>query len=291
MFCRFSFVWLKTTNSESTRLLCFIYLVCTPYGFVRLFGVVNQVLVRPMLLRDVNEEFSVFYMEEASVKRKLAHIELHNVSVSQNGHGNGRSHSYITAQPLLSQSNSLSHLYQRKPLHGNVDEQQELLNERLRELYSERKELDKLRKSSTFQRTFVYPLAMLLLLFCTAVTILLVVQNTLELLIGIKALPLSTRVSQLQLKDTQQFLIWFSIILAIYTGHIITVEAGPSWRRVGGVSHLLSGRHLGCWLLQHALHEQCASKAASDIAATADVELRLHAGLVLRAATAKQDYR
>lgn len=181
------------------------YLVCTPYGFVRLFGVVNQVLVRPMLLRDVNEEFSVFYMEEASVKRKLAHIELHNVSVSANGHGNGRSHGYLTAQPLLSQS-SLSHLYQRKPLHGNVDEQQELLNERLRELYSERKELDKLRKSSTFQRTFVYPLAMLLLLFCTAVTILLVVQNTLELLIGIKALPLSTRVSQLSLNDAQQFL-------------------------------------------------------------------------------------
>jgi len=163
---------------------------------VRLFGVVNQVLVRPMLLRDVNEEFSAFYMEEASVKRKLAHIELHNVSISEASNGNGRTlngnrRSYLT-QPFL--QHSLAHLYQRKPLAGNVDEQQQLLNERLRELYSERKELDKMRKSSTFQRTFVYPLAMLLLLFCTAVTILLVVQNTLELLIGIKALPLSTRV-------------------------------------------------------------------------------------------------
>lgn len=178
---------------------------------MRLFGVVNQVLVRPMLLRDVNEEFSVFYMEEASVKRKLAHIELHNVSVSDtvngsrlaNGHANGRSHGYITPQPLL--QSSLPHLYQRKPLSGNVDEQQELLNERLRELYSERKELDKLRKSSTFQRTFVYPLAMLLLIFCTAVTILLVVQNTLELLIGIKALPLSTRVSHLSTRNSHDF--------------------------------------------------------------------------------------
>nr|AAO24967.1 RE18250p [Drosophila melanogaster] len=171
-----------------------LMLICTPYGFVRLFGVVNQVLVRPMLLRDVNEEFSAFYMEEASVKRKLAHIELHNVSIADAANGGrlgnriglGRGRTFYP-QPLL--QHSQAHLYQRKAMASDVDE----LNDRLRELDSERKELDKLRTSSTFQRTFVYPLAMLLLLFCTAVTILLVVQNTLELLIGIKALPLSTR--------------------------------------------------------------------------------------------------
>ncbi|XP_034484362.1 protein Lilipod isoform X2 [Drosophila innubila] len=200
---KFQFFWFLNLGSVHLPFLyscvsflgVMLMLICTPYGFVRLFGVVNQVLVRPMLLRDVNEEFSAFYMEEASVKRKLAHIELHNVSISEATNGNGRTlngnrRSYLT-QPFL--QHSLAHLYQRKPLAGNVDEQQQLLNDRLRELYSERKELDKMRKSSTFQRTFVYPLAMLLLLFCTAVTILLVVQNTLELLIGIKALPLSTR--------------------------------------------------------------------------------------------------
>ncbi|XP_017140640.1 protein Lilipod isoform X1 [Drosophila miranda] len=168
-----------------------LMLICTPCGFVRLFGVVNQVLVRPMLRRDVNEEFDVFSMEEASVKRKLAHIELHNVSIADatNGHHrNGRSRGYH--HPSLLQQ-SLEHLYQRKATGFNASEQQ--LNERLRELDCERMELDKQRKSSTFQRSFVYPLAMLLLLFCTGMTILLVVQNTLELLIGIKALPLSTR--------------------------------------------------------------------------------------------------
>ncbi|KAH8358409.1 hypothetical protein KR093_000046, partial [Drosophila rubida] len=199
---KFQFFWFLNLGSVHLPFLyscvsflgVMLMLICTPYGFVRLFGVVNQVLARPMLMRDVNEEFSAFYMEEASVKRKLAHIEIHNVSISgaNNGHGrtfngNRRPLNYLS-QPLLQHS---LHLYQRKPLAGNVDEHQ--LNERLRELYSERKELDKMRKSSTFQRTFVYPLAMLLLLFCTAVTILLVVQNTLELLIGIKALPLSTR--------------------------------------------------------------------------------------------------
>lgn len=41
-------------------------------GFVRLFGVVGQVLVKPHLMRDVNEEYHVFHLEEATVRRKLA---------------------------------------------------------------------------------------------------------------------------------------------------------------------------------------------------------------------------
>lgn len=56
---------------------------------------------------------------------------------------------------------------------------------------------DKQRSSSALQRNLVYPVAMLLLLLLTGITVLLVVQNTLELLIGIKAVPLSTRVSGL----------------------------------------------------------------------------------------------
>uniref|UniRef100_A0A1I8NTD9 Protein LMBR1L n=1 Tax=Stomoxys calcitrans TaxID=35570 RepID=A0A1I8NTD9_STOCA len=211
-----------------------LLLLCTPFGFVRLFGVVGQVLVKPHLLRDVNEEYIAFHMEEASVKRKLANLELQNVSINEslnggNGSLNSSSNNYSiragtydmpngnylasTITFSANQANSsqqehynfsnyynhviqrasLSHLIQRKPLGGEGHDSQAKLNERLRELESERKELDKLRKSSAFQRNFVYPLAMLLLLFFTGITILLVVQNTLELLIGIKALPLSTR--------------------------------------------------------------------------------------------------
>jgi hypothetical protein len=55
----------------------------------------------------------------------------------------------------------------------------------------------------------MYPVAMLLLCAMTAVTVLMVLQNTLELLIGIKALPLSTRVSQLIL-NLQYTLLLFS---------------------------------------------------------------------------------
>ena len=51
------------------------------------------------------------------------------------------------------------------------------------------------RRASLIQRNFVYPGCMLLLFALTGIAVLIVVQNTLELLIGIKALPLSTRVS------------------------------------------------------------------------------------------------
>ena len=68
------------------------------------------------------------------------------------------------------------------------------LYERLKDLKVEEVTLDKQRASSGLQRNFIYPLAMLLLLLLTSITVLLVFQNTIELLIGIKALPLSSRV-------------------------------------------------------------------------------------------------
>lgn len=47
-------------------------LVCTPIGFIRLFSLVGQILVKPNLLRDVNEEFQTYNLEEASVIRKIS---------------------------------------------------------------------------------------------------------------------------------------------------------------------------------------------------------------------------
>ncbi|XP_053672138.1 protein Lilipod [Anopheles nili] len=160
-----------------------LLLVCTPMGFVRLFGVVGQVLVKPNLLRDVNEEFHTFNIEEATVKRKLANaninMELRSVTTID-----------LTPAKLCS---GLDDLYQIKPtINGSTHESAKLF-ERLRELESERRVLDKQRSSSALQRNLVYPIAMLLLLILTGITVLLVVQNTLELLIGIKAVPLSTR--------------------------------------------------------------------------------------------------
>ncbi|KAG4072779.1 hypothetical protein HA402_005256 [Bradysia odoriphaga] len=158
-------------------------LVCTPFGFVKLFGVVGQVLVKPHLLRDVDEEFQTFNLEEAFIRRKL---ENSYNCVADNSHHRSL---YDSAKLYTS---GIGDLYKMKTGNGNSTDVNHL-HERLRELESERKELDKQRTSTAFQRNFVYPIAMLLLLFLTGITVLIVVQNTLELLIGIKALPLSTR--------------------------------------------------------------------------------------------------
>lgn len=172
-------------------------------GFVRLFGVVGQVLVKPHLLRDVDEEYHAFYLEEASVKRKLENAEKGVQNAKSANH-----YTDIKAIPTKFVSLAESFLYQRRngtktaqattAAHHNLfysEHEIERLHERLRELKSERKELDKLRSSTPLQRNLMYPLAMLLLLVITGMTVLIVVMNSLELLIGIKALPLSTRVS------------------------------------------------------------------------------------------------
>ncbi|KAJ6641656.1 Protein Lilipod, partial [Pseudolycoriella hygida] len=168
---------------------------CTPFGFVKLFGVVGQVLVKPHLLRDVDEEFQTFNLEEAFIRRK---IENSYNCATDHSHGSlyDSAKFYTSSDSAKLYTSNLDDLYKRKSENGNsVDVSN--LQERLRELESERKELgadnDKQRTSTAFQRNFVYPIAMLLLLFLTGITILIVVQNTLELLIGIKALPLSTR--------------------------------------------------------------------------------------------------
>lgn len=152
-------------------------------------------MVKPHLLRDVDEEYHAFYLEEASVKRKLENV----------GRASKPNYHYTDIRTIPTRFVSLaeSFLYQRRnaksknhySMNFYSEHEIERLQERLRELKSERGELDKLRSSTPLQRNLMYPLAMLLLLLITSITVLMVIQNSLELLIGIKALPLSTRVS------------------------------------------------------------------------------------------------
>lgn len=173
-------------------------LVFTPLGFVRLFGVVGGVLVKPQFLRDLNEEYYVYSFEEETVRRRI------NTSLST---GVG----YISPEPTYPDRGDIS-----APANPNASVSkgsknpspegketpllrlrngalQAGLNERLQKVVAMRKEVEHQRKTSSLQRNVVYPLAMLLLLALTTITVLMVLQNTLELLIGIKALPLSTR--------------------------------------------------------------------------------------------------
>lgn len=210
-------------------------------GFIRLFVVVGQVLVKPHLLRDVNEEYYASFLEEASVLRKIENLQHNHTPSSPSSksnlspidsidasstqpstycdiksipktfgtitdtifrnrhrkpfniktilnHKDPNSHNAIAEANVNAQANG-----NVKGFYNNIECNE--LYERLRELKDGRKELDKLRSSTAIQRNLIYPLAMLMLLFLTGLTVLVVVQNTLELLIGIKALPLSTRVT------------------------------------------------------------------------------------------------
>ncbi|KAG6456571.1 hypothetical protein O3G_MSEX009806 [Manduca sexta] len=174
-------------------------LVFTPLGFVRLFGVVGGVLVKPQFLRDLNEEYYMYSFEEETIRRRI------NTAVST---GVG----YISPEPMYPDRGDIS-----APLDADVSISKDMknasitkgkeipllrmrngalqagLNERLQRVVALRKEVESQRKTSSLQRNVVYPLAMLLLLALTTITVLMVLQNTLELLIGIKALPLSTR--------------------------------------------------------------------------------------------------
>ncbi|XP_022117948.1 protein Lilipod [Pieris rapae] len=172
-------------------------LVFTPLGFVRLFGVVGAVLVKPQFLRDLNEEYYVYSFEEDTIRRRI-----------DNSAATGAS--YITPEPMCPDRGDISasvdvSVSDSKAKIVEPDEKQipllrlrngalqAGLNERLHRIVAKRKEVENKRKTSSLQRNVVYPLAMLLLLALTAITVLMVLQNTLELLIGIKALPLSTR--------------------------------------------------------------------------------------------------
>ncbi|CAB0037681.1 unnamed protein product [Trichogramma brassicae] len=68
----------------------------------------------------------------------------------------------------------------------------QMLNKRLQAIQKRKYELDKQRQTGWVRRTFFYPVSMLALLMFSMTTGLITLQNTLQLLVGIKALPIST---------------------------------------------------------------------------------------------------
>jgi len=158
-------------------------LVCTPLGFVRLFDVVGQFLIKPQFLRDINEEYYACVFEEETLRRRLSHAKRT---------GN-------MALPPMSESTTSPSVIDdefyipKNFLRLRNGELQEGIAQRLDEVETKRKLLDKQRHTSSMRRNILYPLAMLMLIGLTGLTVLIVVQNTVELLIGIKALPSSSR--------------------------------------------------------------------------------------------------
>lgn len=209
-------------------------LLCTPVGFVRLFGVVGSFLVKPQFLKNLDEEFFAYRLEEDCICRRLQHVKATGKSyVSPVPMSSSASCSSSMQEeddePLLSMSPSLLCLRNGALQKG--------LSQRLDDIRSRRQLLDQQRRTWWVRRTLLYPVAMLALLVLSTATALLAVQNTLELLIGIKALPLSTRQFTLGISSLSKLgpvgaTIEVAVILYLAVTSAIGLYALPGVRRV-----------------------------------------------------------
>ncbi|XP_035828986.1 protein LMBR1L [Aplysia californica] len=129
-----------------------ILLLCTPVGVARMFTVMDQLIVKPQFLRDIEEKLSKLHFEEENLLRKITYRN--GPSQISNGHA------------------SLESLIQS-----------------LEQKRSEKKELEKRQHISFWRRHLCYPLVMLLLFVITVSAFFIVLQNTFLLLVGTKALP------------------------------------------------------------------------------------------------------
>ncbi|XP_016410520.1 limb region 1 protein homolog [Sinocyclocheilus rhinocerous] len=127
-----------------------LLLMCTPVGLSRMFTVMGQLLVKPTILEDLDEQIYCIQLQEEALERRL----------------NGTmSNSYF-------RGNSQHHLYKE-----------------LDNIRNQRNKLERRKKASAWEKNLLYPIVMLILLAGTAISVLLVALNIVYLLVDETALP------------------------------------------------------------------------------------------------------
>ncbi|XP_063227434.1 protein Lilipod isoform X2 [Bacillus rossius redtenbacheri] len=161
--------------------------LCTPLGFVHLFTVVGDFLVKPQFLRDVDEEFAVARLEEDCLRRRL-----HLASETRG--------TYLLPPPMSPPAAAFAEGASLLGLQNG--ELQSGLAEALRRAEAHCRHLDQLRHTSSLQRNLVYPVAMVLLILLTFLTVMMVLQNIIVIVLGYgnKDLPFNT--TQFKLGDS-----------------------------------------------------------------------------------------
>lgn len=194
-----------------------LLLLCTPLGIVNLFTVLGEYITKPHLLRNTQEEYEEAILERLSLHRKLEHAKsfftysfinnmmnksnsmpsLNHLDKQSSHHHNHQhvQHHYYSPlnnscqssssfiSPITTQSSNNSYISSPK-----IDE----IESSISKLDSSCRELERKLRMGWIRRNFGYPVAMILLMCLTALASLIVVQNTLGLLVGIKALPKSS---------------------------------------------------------------------------------------------------
>ncbi|XP_029955430.1 limb region 1 protein homolog isoform X1 [Salarias fasciatus] len=127
-----------------------LLLMCTPVGLSRMFTVMGQLLVKPTILEDLDEQIYCIHLQEEALQRRL----------------NGSS----------------SHTYTR----GSFTHQ---LNKELDNVRNQRNKLERRKKASGWEKNLLYPIVMLILLTGTTISVLMVALNILYLLVDETAMP------------------------------------------------------------------------------------------------------
>ncbi|XP_078737726.1 protein LMBR1L-like isoform X1 [Lampetra fluviatilis] len=138
-----------------------LLLLCTPLGLSCMFSVTGQLLVKPRLLEDLDEQIDCQRFEEDTIKRRL----------------NGTACQWVKVdQQELAQALSVITMERTKLERACV-------------LVCVRLCAETRRRASPWQRNLGYPLVMLLLLTLTGVSVLIVSIHILELLFDETAMP------------------------------------------------------------------------------------------------------
>ncbi|XP_051466481.1 limb region 1 protein homolog isoform X1 [Apus apus] len=138
---------------------CLLLLLCTPVGLSRMFTVMGQLLVKPTILEDLDEQMYIITLEEEAIQRKL------NV--------------------VCRTSQSLSNI----SVTSTVEYQAVELERELEKVKSKKMNLEWRKKASAWERNLVYPAVMILLLTETSISVFLVALNILYLLVDETAMP------------------------------------------------------------------------------------------------------
>ncbi|KAM6900282.1 limb region 1 protein homolog isoform 1-T1 [Xenentodon cancila] len=127
-----------------------LLLMCTPVGLSRMFTVMGQLLVKPAILEDLDEQIYCIHLQEEALQRRL----------------NGSSlHTYI---------------------RGGFTHQ---LNKELDNIRNQRNKLERRKKASGWEKNLLYPIVMLSLLTGTTISVIMVALNILYLLVDETAMP------------------------------------------------------------------------------------------------------
>uniref|UniRef100_A0A671M8F4 Limb region 1 protein homolog n=1 Tax=Sinocyclocheilus anshuiensis TaxID=1608454 RepID=A0A671M8F4_9TELE len=180
-----------------------LLLMCTPVGLSRMFTVMGQLLVKPTILEDLDEQIYCIQLQEEALERRL----------------NGEctmSNSYFHA-------NSQHHLYK------------ELDNVR-----NQRNKLERRKKASAWEKNLLYPIVMLILLAGTAISVLLVALNIVYLLVDETALPKGSTVRKMQVNKPENINKYSAFHFFLRNSHLLWVKKKIGNLRIDHFSVLLS---------------------------------------------------